>query len=201
MKSFSSGPIAFAPPVHTNEGAHVMTTFRAPRPSARPPLLRFAACVAACASVLAGCVSDEKSQQKLPEQPKWARPTHLVINAEQPEDRNSDGYDDTIFVTVYVFDMDLRGQSIKVDCSYVFQLVDRDGKAGMEWEVPREVVNSAYRSEQPGPMVRLKLAIPQERAVALGGKPYTLLVKLISPDGQTIESGGGSSFTLRSKGR
>ena len=43
--------------------------------------------------------------------------------------------------------------------------------------------------------------LPQERAIALGGKPYTLLVKLISPDGQTIESGGGSSFTLRSKGR
>lgn len=200
MKGFFSSHVAFAQAVHAAQGATLMTTTRSFRPAARRRLLHLAACVA-CACTLAGCVSDEKSQQKLPEQPKWARPTHLVINAEQPEDRNSDGYDDTIFVTVYVFDMDLRGQSIKVDCSYIFQLVDRDGKAGMEWEVPREVVNSAYRSEQPGPMVRLKLAIPQERAIALGGKPYTLLVKLISPDGQTIESGGGSSFTLRSKGR
>lgn len=159
-------------------------------------------CVAVLSAFMVfGCVSDDASQQKLEEQPKWARPTHLVINAEQPEDRNSDGYDDTLFVTVYVFDMDLRAQSIRVDCSYIFQLVDRDGKAGMEWEVPREVVNSAYRREQPGPMVRLKLSIPQDRAVALGGKPYTLLAKLIGQDGQTIESSGGSSFTLRSKGR
>ncbi len=157
--------------------------------------------VVLCACALGGCVSDQKSEQKLEEQPQWARPTHLVINAEQPEDRNSDGYDDTLFVTVYVFDMDLRAQSIRVDCSYVFQLVDRDGKAGMEWEVPRDVVNSAYRREAPGPMVRLKLSIPQDRAVALGGKPYTLLARLIAQDGQTIESSGGSSFTLRSKGR
>lgn len=162
-------------------------------------------CVLAAAGVgttcLTACVSDDKKQTPLVEQPAWVRPTHLVINAEQPEDRNSDGYDDTLFVTAYVFDMDLRAQSIKVDCSYTFRLVDRDGNTGMEWEVPREVVNSAYRREAPGPMVRLKLSIPPERAEALGGKPYTLLAKLICQDGQTIESSGGSSFTLRSKGR
>lgn len=151
--------------------------------------------------LLTGCVSDEKSARPLADQPVWVRPTNLILNVEQPEDRNSDGYDDTIFVTVYVFDADFREQSIRVDCSYVFMLVDADGANAMEWNVPPEVVNSGYRLEAPGPMLRLRLTIPQERAMVLGGKPYTLLARLLTSEGQSIESSGGTSFTLRQKGR
>ncbi len=153
-----------------------------------------------CAVGLAGCVSDGPAHEQLVEQPVWVRPTHVVINAEQPEDRNSDGFDDTIFVTVYVFDMDFRAQSIRVECGYVFQLVDADGQVAMEWEVPKDTVVAAYRREAPGPMVRLRLSIPPERATVLGGKPYTLLAKLLAENGGVVESSGGSSFTLRQKG-
>ncbi|MCC6425781.1 MAG: hypothetical protein IT435_03065 [Phycisphaerales bacterium] len=157
-------------------------------------------CIAACA-LLGACVSDDKKIAPLTDQPQWVRPTNVILNVEQPEDRNSDGYDDTIFVTIYVFDADFRAQSIKIDCSYDFSLVDSNGAPAMEWQVPREVVNAAYRREAPGPMVRLRLSIPQDRAIALGGKPYTLLGRLISPEGEAVESSGGSSFTLRQKGR
>jgi hypothetical protein len=166
-----------------------------------PHHLRAVAVAALLLAPLAGCVSDEAKTPKLVDQPQWVRPTNVVLNTEQPEDRNSDGYDDTIFVNVYVFDMDLRAQSIKVDCSYTFLLVDADGKSGMSWEVDREIVNAAYRIEAPGPMVRLRLNIPREVAERLGGKAYTILARLINPDGTTVESSGGSSFTLRTKGR
>ncbi|HLO39544.1 MAG TPA: hypothetical protein VK176_00865 [Phycisphaerales bacterium] len=168
----------------------------------RPPRWICTLCIGSLLlPALGGCVSDDPSKPKLVDQPQWVRATNVVLNTEQPEDRNSDGYDDTIFVNVYVFDMDLRAQSIKVDCSYQFLLVDADGKSGMTWNVEREIVNSAYRLEAPGPMVRLRLNIPRTVAEDLGGKPYTILARLINPDGTTVESSGGSSFTLRTKGR
>ncbi|MBL8962600.1 MAG: hypothetical protein KF787_06220 [Phycisphaeraceae bacterium] len=149
----------------------------------------------------AACESSSGRIKPLVSQPAWVRPTSIVLNVEQPEDRNSDGYDDTIFVTVYVFDADFRSQSIRVEGTYVFALVDADGLVALDWEVPPEVVRDGYRIEAPGPMLRLRLTIPQDRVMELGGYPFTLLARLTTSDGQVIESSGGSSFSLRQKGR
>lgn len=150
---------------------------------------------------LIGCETSPNRIKPLAVQPDWVRPTSIVLNVEQPEDRNSDGYDDTIFVTVYVFDADFRAQSIRVEGGYLFALVDADGMVAMDWDVPPEVVRDGYRIDAPGPMLRLRLTIPQDRAEELGGYPFTLLARLITKDGESVESSGGSSFTLRQKGR
>jgi hypothetical protein len=155
--------------------------------------------LASALALSAGCVADTSAKETA-KPPEWVRPTNLVITSEQPEDRNSDGYDDTIFVTIYVFDMDYRAQSIRVDGSYEFMLVDSDGKFSMKWDVPSEIVSSAYRREAPGPMVRLRLTIPPERASKLGGRAYTLQARLTDAEGRMLES-SGASFTLRQKGR
>jgi hypothetical protein len=111
----------------------------------------------AWAALLVGCVSDEP-QKKLGPQPANVQPSRLGVWATLPEDTDSNGYLDTVDVTVYV-SSDAYAAPIAVPGSFEFKLIGKSGKDLAKWDIPEAKAAQAMRRMGVGPGYIFRLSV------------------------------------------
>ena len=107
---------------------------------------------------LPGCVSDEPQRKPMAAPPANVKATKLGVWATLPEDSDSNGYLDTVDLTVYV-SSDTYAAPIAIPGSFEFHLVGKGGKDLAKWEIPEKTAVAALRRMPAGPAYVFRLNI------------------------------------------
>lgn len=113
----------------------------------------------AAAALLTGCVSAEPADRPPPKQPSWAKTTDVFVSSGFPEDTDGNAYLDTMAVTMYLFDGQFPGASIRVPGSVSFVLMTSEGSPLGRWDLTEQQTAASARPMPPGPGYVFKLSL------------------------------------------
>lgn len=139
---------------------------------------------------LTGCAAqpaDDKrgrAAQTRIEQPAGLVPERVVLGTEPPEDRDRNGYVDTLRVVVYVFgDPNRFPLPMVVDGTFQFRLRSEQGKSLGVWAfAPREVSKAVFLT-QPGPAYGFELDLNAVGTDRLPAQAAGLTCEITTADG------------------
>jgi hypothetical protein len=98
----------------------------------------------------AGCVSDEPGRRPLPAQPASIQPTAVGVWATPPRDSDSNGFLDSVDITVYV-SSDQFPAPVHVPGRFTFRLIGSDKSELAKWEYDEPATTAAMRRNAVGP--------------------------------------------------
>lgn len=167
-----------------------------------------AALCCAGVAVLCGCVSAEPPVRSIDDrQPAWVAPTRVLLAIQLPEDRDGNGYLDTIGTSVYLFD-ERYPLAVAVPGSFVFTLTTREGALIGAWEMSEAETAAAVRRLRPGPGYQFLLDVRKFGSDQRDSQPVELVVEFVpkspgpaGPDGAPAKPVRGSSATSLRLGR
>lgn len=120
-------------------------------------------------------------------QPAGLVPETIVIGIEPPEDRNGNGFADTIRVVTYVFgDPNVFPLPMVVDANFQFRLVDAEGRSIGVWAFPPNQVARAVFTTQPGPAFGFELDINAVGTDRLPTQAARLTCEINTVDGARV---------------
>ncbi len=166
------------------------------RSASLPPVLTVMSLAIPWFAVLAlgGCAgnnvpSDRSSASTLPTQPAGIVPERVLVANEPLEDRDLNGYVDTIRAVVYVFgDTNQYPLPITVEATFQFRLTGERGDSLGVWAfAPRESSRAAFLT-QPGPAYGFEInlnAVGTDRHPAQAAR---LTCELTTADGTRVAS-------------
>lgn len=166
------------------------------RSASLPPVLAIMSLAILCFAVLAhgGCAgnnvpADRSSASALPAQPAGIVPERVLVANEPLEDRDLNGYVDTIRAVVYVFgDTNRYPLPITVEATFQFRLTGEGGDSLGVWAfAPRESSRAAFLT-QPGPAYGFEInlnAVGTDRHPAQAAR---LTCELTTADGTRVAS-------------
>lgn len=115
---------------------------------------------AGCTALLAaGCAGDSRPHRPMQLPTTETEPTDMVPFVGYMDDTNSNGYRDTIVVTVYLFARDKADASMYAPGSLDFILTGKSGKVLHKWSLPPDVVAGLAKRMSAGPAYFVRLSL------------------------------------------
>lgn len=162
----------------------------------RPPALP-AAAAAALVALAAGCVTEKSPRHKdVPPPPSDARATSVQLFAAAPRDTNSNGYGDSILVTVYLFDEQRYPLSLALPGALTFDLRSAKEKPIASWSFGPEETARHVETLGPGPGYSFELRLLDKASDVMEGQEASLTVEFVATTGQRVRSAGGTALRL-----
>ncbi len=146
-----------------------------------------------CLLVLGACASTGgrggSSTVQIPSQPSDLVVERVLVANEPLEDRDLNGFVDTIRVVVYVFgDTNRYPLPVTVDATFQFRLVDERGASLGVWAfAPRESSRAVFPT-QPGPAYGFELNLNAVGTDRVPAQAARLTCELTTSDGTRVRS-------------
>lgn len=154
------------------------------------PLVALLAVGLAC-----GCATSDGSrprrqtQSQFPTQPSDLKPERVLVANEPLEDRDLNGFVDTVRVIVYVFgDTNRYALPMTVDATFQFRMVGEQGQSLGVWAfAPRETSRAVFPT-QPGPAYGFELNLNAVGTDRIPSQPARLSCEITLEDGTRVVS-------------
>ncbi len=149
------------------------------------------------AFVSVGCVTEPSARHRdVASPPSDVHATSVQIFAAAPRDTNSNGYGDTISVTMYLFDEQRYPLPIAVSGSVRFDLKSGSGAVIASWGFSREETRRVLQSMAPGPGYRFELSLLDKGGDKLENQEALLTVEFQPESGAPVKSPGGVALRI-----
>jgi len=140
---------------------------------------------------IVGCQSSpaERTGRSQFQQPAGVKPQRLVMGNEPLEDRDRNGYVDTIRVVVYVFG-DEAGYPLPmtVDATFQFRLTSESGDSLGVWAfAPRESGRAVFPT-QPGPAYGFEISLNDQGTDRVRAQSAGLTCELLTVEGERVRT-------------
>lgn len=151
--------------------------------------------LAACLFLLGACASNggggrrDTAASQFPPQPADIVAERVLVANEPLEDRDLNGFVDTIRVVVYVFgDTNRYPLPITIDATFQFRLIDEKGASLGVWAfAPRETSRAVFPT-QPGPAYGFELSLNAVGTDRVPSQAARLTCDVTTADGTRVRS-------------
>jgi len=164
---------------------------RSTRPASAQSQWRLWGVLVACGALVAaaaGCVSDEPERRAIRSQPTDIAPDTLWLGAKPFADSDSNGYLDTVDLTVYLFSDQYPEASLYVPGAFEFALVTKDAKELARWAFDSAAAREHAKRLAPGPCYLFSLSLLEKGSDEFDPQTANLTAAFIPQAGKPVKA-------------
>lgn len=153
--------------------------------------------LAGAALLAAGCVTEPSARHRdVPPPPADVHVTSVQTFASAPRDTNSNGYGDTVAVTIYLWDEQHYPLPIAIPGAFSFELKSTKGAVLAAWAFSQEETARVMQSMGPGPGYHFDLSLLAKGTDVLEAQEALLTVEFAPATGAPVRTPGGVALRV-----